>query len=83
MVIVKLTGAGHLAIPKSLRSKHNWKPGLSFSLEDTDQGLLIRPLSPYPGTKVEDVVGCVGYQGPEKSLVEMEKGIRKGAKEFE
>ncbi|MCA9411984.1 MAG: AbrB/MazE/SpoVT family DNA-binding domain-containing protein [Candidatus Omnitrophica bacterium] len=83
MEVVKLTGAGHLAIPKSLRTKHNWKPGSRFSLEDTEQGLIVRPLTPYPGTQVDDLIGCVGYRGPEKSLSDMEKGIRKGAKEFE
>jgi hypothetical protein len=35
-------------------------------------------LSPYLETKAEELIGCVGYKGPRKSLKEMEAAIAKG-----
>ncbi len=35
---------------------------------------------PFPPTRVEDGIGCVGYNGPRKSLEEMQQGIDAEAK---
>lgn len=35
---------------------------------------------PFPATKVEDGLGCVGYRGPRKSLGEMRDGLVAEAK---
>ena len=60
-------------------SGHGWEPGLEFVVEDTGDGIKLKPMTPYPETKAEELLGCVGYKGPKKSLREMEAAIAKGA----
>ena len=57
------------------------REGLEFVVEDTGDGIKLKPMSPYSESKAEELLGCVGYQGPKKSLKEMEAAIAKGARE--
>ena len=81
METTRLSNKGQIVIPKQVRAAHGWEPGLEFIVEDTGDGIKLKPMSPYSETKVEELVGCVGYEGPKKSLKEMETAIAKGAGE--
>ena len=39
-----------------------------------------RQVENLPPTRVEDLIGGTGYQGPAKSLKEMDEGIAEGAR---
>jgi AbrB family looped-hinge helix DNA binding protein len=80
METTRLSKRGQIVIPKRVRAAHGWEPGLEFVVEYIGDGIKLKPISPYSKTKVEDLVGCVGYQGPKKSLQEMEAAIAKGAR---
>ena len=41
----------------------------------------LKPIKPYAETKIGDVLGCINYKGPKKSLKEMEAALAKGAQE--
>ena len=41
----------------------------------------LKPIKLYAETRIEDVVGCVNYNGPKKSLKEMEAAIAQGVRE--
>ena len=77
----RLSNKGQVVIPKAVRALHGWKPGLEFVVEDVGDGIKLRPIKPYKETKIEEVMGCVGYEGLRKSLQDMEAAIAKGAKE--
>jgi len=77
----RLSNKGQVVIPKAIRVLHGWKPGLEFVIENVDDGIKLKPMKPYKETKIDDVIGCVGYKGPKKSLKDMEAAIAKGAKE--
>ena len=66
---------GQIRIPKSIRSAHRWLPGTEFVIEDTGEGIILKPRKPFPPTRLEDGLGCAGYKGPAKTLAEMEEGI--------
>ena len=78
---IRLSHKSQIVIPKQVRAAHGWQPGLEFIVEDTGDGIKLKPISPYSETKAEEIVGCVGYKGPKKSLKEMEAAIAKGARE--
>ena len=80
METTRLSNKGQIVIPKQVRKAHGWEAGLEFIVEDTGDGIKLKPMSPFSETKVEELVGCVGYQGPKKSLEEMEAAIAKGAR---
>jgi len=79
METTRLSNKGQIVIPKQVRSAHGWEPGLQFIVEDTGDGIKLKPMIPYLETKADELLGCVGYQGPKKSLKEMEAAIAKGA----
>lgn len=77
----RLSNKGQVVIPKAVRAAHGWEPGLEFVIEDVGNGILLKPITPYRATKIEDVVGCVGYKGPRKSLKDMQAAVAKGSRE--
>ena len=77
----RLSNKGQVVIPKAVRSIHGWKSGLELIIEDTGDGIKLSPFKPYKETKIDEVIGCIGYKGPRRSLKDMEAAIEKGAKE--
>ena len=80
METTRLSNKGQIVIPKNVRTVHGWEPGLEFVVEDTGDGIKLKPTTPYLEAKAEELLGCVGYKGPKKSLKEMEAAIAKGAR---
>jgi AbrB family looped-hinge helix DNA binding protein len=75
MTTTILSSKGQLIIPKTVRSKHHWQAGTVFVVEDTEAGLLLKPRKTFPTSRIEDGLGCAGYQGPPKSLEEIQEGL--------
>ncbi len=80
MDTTKLSSKGQIILPMPIRAAHKWLPGVEFSVEDTPDGILLRPLKPFKPTRLEDVVGCATYTGPAKTLDEMDAAIAAGIK---
>lgn len=59
MSTTKLSTKGQIVLPKEIRSSHAWGPGTEFTVEETRDGILLRPARRFPPTKVEDVAGCL------------------------
>ncbi len=81
METTRLSSKGQVVVPKSVRDARNWPPGTEFLVEEVDEGILLRPVSPFKRTEIEEVIGCTGYAGPRKSLDQMEDAIARGARE--
>ncbi len=82
METTKLSSKGQVIIPKSLRTAHHWEVGQELVAIDMGDGILLKPKKPFSETTLEDVAGCLKYQGPPKSLVDMEDAIRQGVEEL-
>ena len=83
METTKLSSKGQVILPKHIRTAHKWQPGVEFSVEDTPDGVLLRPLKPlkpFKPTRLEDVIGCAAYTGPAKTIEEMDGAIAVGIK---
>ena len=81
MDTTRLSSKGQLVLPKSIRDADDWGEGTEFTVERVAEGVLLRPLRPVPPTRLDDIVGSVGYHGRPRSLEQMEQAIRKGVKE--
>ena len=77
----RLSTKGQLIIPKDIRERHGWTPGVELIVEDRGDAVVLRRAEDLPETTLEDLVGCAGYRGPARSLEDMEAGIAKGARE--
>jgi AbrB family looped-hinge helix DNA binding protein len=75
MESTRLSSKGQIILPKAVRDAHHWKPGMAFSVEDTGDGVVLRPLKSMPPTRLEDVAGCLYRPGPRHSLREMDDAI--------
>ncbi|MBY0579479.1 MAG: AbrB/MazE/SpoVT family DNA-binding domain-containing protein [Burkholderiales bacterium] len=69
-----------MILPKHIRAAHKWEPGLEFSVEDTPEGILLKPLKPFKPSRLEDLIGCGNYEGPPKTIEEMDAAIAAGIK---
>jgi AbrB family looped-hinge helix DNA binding protein len=76
----RLSTKGQLIIPKAIRERHDWSPGVELDVQDRGDALVIRLAKPGPETTFEDLAGCTGYRGPARSLEEMEAAIARGAR---
>lgn len=70
-----LSSKGQVILPKSVRQAHDWSPGTEFSVEDVDDGVLLRPLKPFQPAKLEEVFACLQYAGRPKTIDEMDDAI--------
>jgi len=77
----RLSTKGQLIIPKEIRKRHGWTAGTELLVEDHGDSVILRRAEDFPTTTFEDLVGCVGYEGPALSLEDMEAGIARGARE--
>lgn len=81
MEITKLSPQGQVIIPQSLREAHQWKVGQEFII-DMGDGILLKPNKPFTESKLDDVAGCLKYQGKPKTLEDMDNAIRQGVEEY-
>ena len=72
-----LSSKGQVVIPMSLRTAHNWRAGMALVVEDTPQGLLLRPAdaSPFAATDAQTVRGCMNYKGPKLSQSDIDRKL--------
>ncbi|PTN34887.1 AbrB/MazE/SpoVT family DNA-binding domain-containing protein [Desulfonatronum sp. SC1] len=81
MTTTTLSSKGQVIIPKHIRTIRHWGPGQELEVIEFDDGVLLKPRSVFPAMKVDEVAGCLAYQGPTKSLADMDEAVRKGALE--
>lgn len=74
METTRLSSKGQIILPKAVRDAHHWVPGTDFAIEETADGVLLRPLKAHP-TRLDDVVGCLRAKGPARSIAAMNAAI--------
>lgn len=75
MVTTLMSSKGQVIIPKAIRNSLHWRPGTRFAVEETQAGVLLKPLNAFPPTNLKSGLGCAGYDGPPKSIDEMREGV--------
>ena len=81
MATTRLSSKGQIIIPKALREAKNWKVGVQFMVIDTGDGILLKPVQTFASTTLEQVAGCLDYEGPCKSVDDMDRAVRRGVLE--
>jgi AbrB family looped-hinge helix DNA binding protein len=75
METTRLSSKGQIILPKAVRDQHHWGPGTDFSVEDTGDGILLRPVKKGRVSRLEDVAGCLKRNGPARTSEEMDAAI--------
>ena len=66
---------GQVILPKAIRQRKHWEPDTRLMVEDTPDGVLLRPAPVFAPMRPEDVAGMLGYRGPPKTTEEMDAAI--------
>ena len=67
---------GQVILPKPVRDRLRWDAGTRLAVEETADGVLLRPLAAaFTPTRSDKVFGCLPHAGPSISLERMEAGI--------
>ena len=67
---------GQVILPKAIRDLLHWEPGTRLAVEQTAEGVLLRPLATaFAPTRPEDVFACLRVTGGPKSIEDMHAGI--------
>jgi AbrB family looped-hinge helix DNA binding protein len=66
---------GQVILPKAIRDRRNWPAGTRLVVEETPDGVLLKPAPVFAPTRPEDVAGMLAYRGPPKTLEEMDAAI--------
>jgi len=75
METTRLSTKGQIILPKNIRTARGWVPGTEFTVDETSEGVLLRPSKRFPETRLDDVVGCLRWKGKPKTLAQMREGI--------
>jgi AbrB family looped-hinge helix DNA binding protein len=68
METTRLSTKGQVILPKAVRSARAWLPGTEFVVEETPEGVLLRPIGRLPQSRLEDVAGCLKWTGKPKTI---------------
>lgn len=81
METAKISEKGQVIIPPEMRKIYSLDVGTEIILTDTGKGILLQPKQPFHPTTLNEVAGCLKYQGSPKTIEEMEAAIRQGIEE--
>jgi AbrB family looped-hinge helix DNA binding protein len=76
----RLSTKGQIILPKNIRDARSWSAGTEFTVEETEDGILLRPARLFPQTSLEQVVGWLNYKGKPVTLAEMDAAIEREVK---
>jgi AbrB family looped-hinge helix DNA binding protein len=70
-----LSTKGQVILPAAIRRRRNWNAGTRLTVEETPEGVLLKPAPLFAPTTPEQVFGCLRYAGKPKTLEDMQAGI--------
>lgn len=70
-----VSAKGQVVLPKIIRQSRRWDAGTRLAVEDTSEGVLLKPAPAFAPTRSADVFGCLARTGASRTLAEMDAGI--------
>ena len=77
MQTTRLSTKGQIILPKTICTSRAWAPGTEFTVEETRDGILLRPALAFPEVDLDQVVGCLRSKRKSKTLAQMSSAIRR------
>lgn len=75
METTRLSTKGQIILPKGIRSARAWGPGTEFTVEETGDGILLRPAARFPAADLGQVAGCLRSKAKRKTVAQMHAAI--------
>ncbi|MER9961027.1 AbrB/MazE/SpoVT family DNA-binding domain-containing protein [Mesorhizobium sp. M0045] len=74
-LVTTVSTKGQVVLPSSIRKRREWDAGTRLLVEDTPDGVLLKPAPVFAETRPQDVFGSLRYSGRPKTLEEMDAGV--------
>ncbi|MER8835550.1 AbrB/MazE/SpoVT family DNA-binding domain-containing protein [Mesorhizobium sp. M0909] len=74
-LVTTVSTKGQVILPSSIQKRREWDAGTRLLVEDTPEGVLLKPAPVFAETRPEDVFGSLRYSGRPKTLEEMDAGV--------
>jgi AbrB family looped-hinge helix DNA binding protein len=71
----RLSTKGQVILPAAIRNRRRWAAGKQLIVEDTPDGVLLKPAPVLPRTTPDQVFGSLRYTGEARTTREMQAGI--------
>jgi AbrB family looped-hinge helix DNA binding protein len=75
METTRLSTKGQIILPKGIRDSRAWGPGTEFEVEETGDGILLRPAARFSDTNLEEVAGSLRSRRKSKTPAQMRAAI--------
>lgn len=72
---ITVSTKGQVILPSAIRQRRDWSAGTRLTVEETADGVLLKPAPAFVETRPEDVFGALPYKGKPKSIAEMDAGV--------
>ncbi|MET3583239.1 AbrB family looped-hinge helix DNA binding protein [Mesorhizobium robiniae] len=66
-LVLIISTEGQVALPSSIRKRRKWGAGTRLLVEDTPEGVLLKPAPAFTATRPEDVFGSLSHRGRPKT----------------
>jgi AbrB family looped-hinge helix DNA binding protein len=77
MKTTRLSTKGQIILPKNIRDSRSWGPGTEFIVEETGDGVLLRPAGRFPAADLDEVAGCLRSTRKPKTTAQMRAAIER------
>lgn len=74
-LITTVSTKGQVILPSAIRKRRDWGAGTRLQVEDTPEGVLLKPAPAFTPTRPEDVFGVLPHSGKPKTLEEMDASV--------
>jgi AbrB family looped-hinge helix DNA binding protein len=66
---------GQVILPKAIRATRDWAPGTRLVIEETAEGVLLRPAPLFATTDPAEVFASVKTSGPPRTIEQMDAAV--------
>jgi AbrB family looped-hinge helix DNA binding protein len=74
-VTTTVSTKGQVILPSAIRRDRRWTAGTTLVVEDTPEGVLLKAAPLFPVTSMDQVFGVLAYDGPPKTIEEMDAAV--------
>lgn len=71
---------GQVILPKAIRDIRHWPAGTRLAVEDTPEGILLKPIPVFPQANIDVVFGSLRHSGPALSIDDMNAAVAREAR---
>ena len=72
----RISTKGQVILPSAIRQRRAWSAGMQLVVEETADGVLLKPAPAFAETRPADVFASLPHKGKPRTLEEMDAGVR-------